>query len=152
GKLLFATSNHPGERLAEFLVRRGVLTGEKAKASLIEAKRRGRLFHAFLAEQQIIPQDLLQDLLYQRTGELLDVILKTEEGQVVFQPTPLTQFKLEVPGVDEELFGRLLRHRQLWPRLFQQFRNPTLVLRTRPGTAALQSTLSDSEKKLLAVL
>jgi hypothetical protein len=152
GKLLFATSNHPGERLAEFLVRRGVISGDQAKASLIEAKRRGRLFHAYLAEQDIISHDLLQDLLYQRTEALLDVILKSEEGQVVFHPLPLAQFNLEVPGVDEELFGRLIRHRQLWPRLFQQFRDPALVLRCKPGIEARLGSMSQAERKLLSVL
>ena len=152
GKLLFATSNHPGERLAEFLVRRGMLTGEQARASLIEAKRRGRLFHAYLAEQGIVAADLLQDLLYQRTEELLDVILKIDEGQVVFQPVPLAQFNAEAPGVDEELFGRLLRHRQLWPQLFEQFRDPRLVLRVRSGVETLIETTSPSERKLLTVL
>jgi uncharacterized protein DUF4388 len=152
GKLVFATSNQPGERLAEFLVRRGLFSGEQARALLIEARRKGKMFHAHLAEREIVPHDLLQDLLYQRTEELVDVILKSEAGQVVFQPQPLSQLDNEVPGVDAELFGRLLKHRQVWPRLFQEFRDPNLVLRPRPDIEGAMASMSPSEQKLLSVL
>jgi hypothetical protein len=154
GKLLFTTSNHPGERLAEFLVRRNILSSLDAKTALFESKLEGRLLHAYLADQDLIELEVLQDLLYQRTEELLDVILKADDGRFVFRPGERHQFDPTAPGVDDELFARLLKHRQHWPHVYQRFRNPNLVLRIAPDAERTLSALSmnEAERRLLGLL
>src|SRR5262245_7133720 len=71
GKLLFATTNRPGQRLGEFLVRRGALSGAQATAALLEARRRNKLFHEYVADQALLERSLLEHLLYERAEELL---------------------------------------------------------------------------------
>jgi tetratricopeptide (TPR) repeat protein len=156
GRLLFATSNYPGERLGEFLVRRGILTEEEASLALSRARESGRFFHAHLLEEGLVPPEMLPDLLYQRLEELVDDILRAKDGHFVFRPDlPADPGPEDTPPwVDQELFGRLLVHRNVWPKLYQRLRDPSLVLRCHPGikgSIAFHS-LSEGERKLLALL
>jgi tetratricopeptide (TPR) repeat protein len=156
GKLLFATSNYPGERLGEFLVRRGILSEEEASLALSRARESGRFFHAHLLEEGIVPPDMLPDLLYQRLEELVDEILRAKDGRFVFRPDlPADPGPQDTPPwVDQELFGRLVQHRNVWPKIYQKLRDPNLVLRCHPGIKGSISfhSLSEGERKLLSLL
>ncbi len=129
GHLLYATSNRKGERLGEFLVRREVLSKEKALEILREANRRKQLFHAHLVELGLIQLDKLKDLLFQRAEELLDAIIHSDNGRFVFLPNypPEIQSTLGL-WIDSELFARLLKRRDVWPRVYDKFRDQKLVL------------------------
>src|SRR5439155_11303238 len=107
GKLLFATSNYPGRRLGEFLIRRNVLSEVQVRQNLEAAQLQGRLFQAYLVEVGLISSEVLADLLFQRTEELLDVILQAQEGRFIFRQGLSEQSDVdEIPWVDQELFGR----------------------------------------------
>jgi hypothetical protein len=154
GKLLFATTNQLGARTAEFLVRRGVLTSEQATGALREARRRGRLFHGYLVDCGLLEREALQDLLYQRTEELLHAVLSAGQGRILFELSPLQQFDPRIPVVDEELFGRLLTYRNLWPRAYAKLPDPELVLRRVPGieTSPAFPSLSEVERAAFAIV
>ena len=155
GQLLFATSNRKGERLGEFLVRRGALNKEQALEALQEARRRKQLFHAQLVESGLIDLEQLKDLLFQRTEDLLGAILKSEDGQFTFLPNQPPELERTLGlWVDEELFGRLLKRRKAWPRVYERFRDRKLVLQhsgALKDTNALK-TLGAGEKKLLELI
>ncbi len=154
GRLLYATSNGPGERLGEFLARRGVLEKESVEQAVEEAKNYGLYFHAYLAETGVIDYNELKDLLYQRTEELIDSIVDEEGGKIIFRPTQPEVMDAAVLWVDEELFARLLKHREIWPRVYEKFRNREIELRTS-GKARLNPaylTLRSRERRLLRLL
>src|SRR5262245_11331480 len=114
GKLLFATTNRPGQRLGEYLVRRGSLTSGQATAALLEATRRTKLFHEYIVDQALLERGLLEHLLFERAEELVHTVLGTQAGRFVFEQTLLKRFNERVPLVDEQMFARLLTFRNLW--------------------------------------
>ncbi len=154
GELLFASSNRPGERLGEFLVRREILTPEEAQAALTESQQLGCLFHAHLVEARFLDFETLQELLYQRTEELLNNILEADDGRIVFVPHLDTEPNLDVPHVDEQLFARLLRRRKQWPKIYNLFFRQNLVLALVPGVEETEpyQELSHPERLLLSLL
>jgi hypothetical protein len=154
GRLLFATTNQPGARTAEFLVRHGVLSVDEASAALRDARRRGRLFHAALAERGLVQLERLQELLYLRVEELLHTVLGAEHGRLVLEQSDLRRFDGQVPTVDEHLFARLLIYRNTWPKAYAKLRAPGLVLRRAAGIEATSAfrSLSAAERGALDVV
>ena len=156
GELLFASSTQPGERLGEFLVRRGVLSSEQVQQALTNAHQDGRLFHAYLVENGLLEINKLQDLLYQRTEDLLHGILSHQDGQeghFSFQPSA-PKFDFTAPRVDQDLYARLIKRRKQWPRIYDLFVNQNMILQRRPGieNSETYQNLNPVEQKLLRLL
>ncbi len=154
GMLLYATTKEKGRRLGEFLILRGVLTLEQVQQGLIEAKKQGALFHSYLLDEDLVTKDQMQELLYQRTEELIGEILKAEDGQFLFYRDQPAELDMLAPNVDEELFGRLLRYRKVWPRVYDKFRDGRLCLRMNPDAkrSPLYAKLGQVERRLLRLL
>jgi hypothetical protein len=137
GKLLFATTNQPGARTAEILVRHGVLNEEAASVALRDARRLGRLFHGFVVERGLVRRELLEELLFLRAEELLHSVLHAEQGRLVLEQSELRRFDGQIPTVDEHLYTRLLMYRQPWQSAYAKLRGRRLVLRRTPGIEAM---------------
>jgi tetratricopeptide (TPR) repeat protein len=154
GKLVYATTNRPGARMGEFLVRRNVLSSDQATTALFEAKRQGKLFHGYLAEHGLVERKLLQELLYERTEELLYAVLHTQDGRFVFEHSTLRQYDRLVPTVDADLFARLLTYRNLWSQAYEKLSAYRLILRRVPGIEASPrfDSLSDVERRALELV
>src|SRR5262249_16914609 len=144
-------TNRPGARTGEFLVRRHILTREEATRLLLEAKRHNELFHAYLVDRGVATRLSLQDLLYERTEEMLHAVLHTEDGRFVLDPVPPRQFDRHAPVVDPELVSRLLLYRNLWPQAYERLWANRAVLRWVPGieTNPMFHKLDEEERQVL---
>ncbi len=152
GQLLYATSKAPGERLGEFLARRGTIGEKDLPRFLAEARRYELYFHAYLAEAGIIEYEELKDLLYERTEKLIGSIT-SEKKTLIFRPVQPDSMAGPV-WINEELFRQLLEHRNVWPRLYHKFQEEEITLRASEEACLNPAyfTLGTKEQRLLHLL
>ena len=84
GKLIYITSNKPGERVGEYLIQRGDLTRSWAGFLLKDSKRNGVAFTRSLLQKNIFDKDKLQKALSDLANQALADVMNWTSGEYDF--------------------------------------------------------------------
>jgi len=90
GRVVFAASNLPSDRLGEFLLREGRITSEQNEASaraLPRGKRQGKA----LVEMGVLTPDELWRAVQSQVRDIVLSVFQWDEGQFRFEPSPLPE-------------------------------------------------------------
>jgi len=133
GRVVFASSNLPNDRLGELLIREGKITVEEYEASiraLSKGKRQGKVLVEMGA---LTPKDLWEGVQLQ-VKEIVISIFPWEEGTFHFEESSLPEkerITVDLDIVDLILIG--LRRVPSTGRLQSRYPDPDLVLETQTG-------------------
>jgi hypothetical protein len=107
GRLVFATSNLPNDRLGEILLREGKITVEEYEASIKAISKGKRQGKALVEMGALSPKDLWDGVQFQ-VREIVYPIFQWEEGQAQFEESPAPEkerITVELDVVDLVLEG-----------------------------------------------
>jgi hypothetical protein len=154
GKIVFASSTDPDDRLGELLLTRGIITREQldeASKSLNPGKRLGTA----LVEQGFLPAEDLPKWVREQVKEILFSLFSWTEGSFVFEAGPFPSdeaitLRLSTP----EIFLSGLKMVQKWSVLRKgagEIRIP-YQLSGEPRQVLKEAQLGEEEEKLLRLL
>jgi hypothetical protein len=155
GKLLLAGAIEPGAGFGDFLAYHGLLPAAQSDAALAAARRQGVAFEAVLERSGLFPAEVLRELAYRYAEELLDAVLTSGGGRFVLGPElPPWVDEDSTPWIDQELYGRLLQRRDVWPQIDRRLREPGVTLRPHAGIegSAAYRSLAEAERRLFSML
>lgn len=151
GRIVFAASSDPDDRLGECLLRDGKISLDQldeAAAQLGTGKRIGTLL---VEAGYLAPQDLVRSVLAQVREIVLD-LFPWQEGEYGFDEGPLPSEEVITLGMrTDELLREGIRRIGSFSRVRASVGGPRTVYRLRPGSRErLQSmSLRDGERALL---
>jgi hypothetical protein len=150
GRVVFASSNLPNDRLGEILLRDGKITVEEYEAS-IRAISKGKRQGKVLVEMGALsPKDLWEGVQYQ-VQEIVYSIFQWDDGQFHFEESTLPEkerITVDLDTVDLILAG--LRRVDAWGAVQNRFPEGALVLERVPGETA--NSLQPYEEHVLALV
>jgi len=151
GRIVFASSTDPDDRLGEFLLREGRISLdalEEATGRLEPGKRLGTLL---VEAGHLSPQDLVRSVLGQ-VEEIVLGLFDWQEGDYCFEEGPLPSEEVITLGIrTEDLLRRGIRRTASFSRMRANVGGPRTAYRLRPGSRdKLEgAALADAERLVL---
>jgi hypothetical protein len=150
GRVVFATSNLPTDRLGEVLLREGRITPEQNEASvraLSQGRRQGRV----LVETGALSPDELWSAVQTQVREIVWSVFQWDEGHFHFEESVLPE--KEKITVDLDVTALVLEGvRRMDPAAALRGRQPDSHLIVGPGTAPPDGLLHPWEAHVLALV
>lgn len=100
GKIIFATSKNPDERLGEFLLYKGIITKEQYDESVVRLKRGEGRQGKILVDMKVLTPKELFIYVQEQIAEIVYNLFNLNEGKVLFEIGKLKEeemIKLSIP-------------------------------------------------------
>ncbi len=151
GRIVFASSSDPDDRLGECLLREGRISLDQLDAAAAQLGTGKRIGTLLVEAGHLAPQDLVRSVLAQVREIVLD-LFAWQEGEYGFDEGPLPSEEVITLGMrTDELLREGIRRVGSFSRVRASVGGPRTVYRLRPGSRErLQwMNLHDGERALL---
>jgi hypothetical protein len=150
GRVVFANSNLPNDRLGEILLREGKITVEEYDASIKAISKGKRQGKALVEAGALGPKDLWEGVQFQ-VREIVYSVFQWDEGQFHFEESSLPDKERITVDLDiQDLILAGLRRVEADGRIQSRYPEPDAVLERTPGETA--STLESYEEHVLRLV